>query len=218
MVYCQGWMCLNDKCPQYWKVYLSFDKEVNEIHGAPPERLNYIPSFLRRTPTPTSPALTIPPHDLRPPSIGDKDIFYNGNDVSKVFWRGIQCPKCGKLNSRELFSHWHCFGCDLPIHKQERTIYTATQLADPDRGSYTGVPIVVDWVKAGSEIQVRQEVRQVGEGWYRCAIYDFPKGGTVIHMIPSIKAIEECDEMFAKYQTQDIEFRRCRMANRKGIV
>jgi hypothetical protein len=193
-------------------------KEANEINGHSPVALDYLPSFLRRTSTPTNLAFTIPPHDLRPPPIGDKDIFYNGHDVTKVFWKGIQCPDCGKLNSRELFSHWQCFGCKKELQKRERTIYTAKQLADPDRSQYTGIPIVADWVKPGRGIIANQEVIPFKDDRYRCATYEFPKGGRVIHMVPSVGARAGCDEMFSRYQTQNIVFRRCPMTRSKGIA
>ena len=177
----------------------------------------YLPSFLGRTPTPTSLSLRIPPHDLRPPLVPDKDIFYNGNDVSKIFWRGICCPSCGRLNSRELYSQWVCFGCGKFVHgSQTRTIFTAQQLADPDRSMYTGIPIITDWIKPGSGIASRQTVLEVPNGIIKCGIYEFEKVGKVIHLLPSVGAKEGVDKMFHKYQTQDIPFRRYRMANGKG--
>ena len=75
----------------------------------------------------------------------------------------------------------------------------------------------MDWVKGGSEVVVRQRAIEVEGGWYRCAVYEIGKVGRVIHMIPSVGARRGCDEMFTKYQTQDIEFRRARMLNGKGI-
>jgi len=156
---------------------------------------------------------------LRPALVADKDLFYNGNDVSKIFWRGICCPFCGRLNSRELYSHWQCFGCNKFVHgTQQRTIFSALQLADPDRSKYTGIPIITDWVKPRSEIVSTQKVLEVPNGFIRCGIYEFGKIGRVIHLIPSVAAMEGADEMFLKYQTQDIPFRRYRMTNGKGIA
>ena len=186
-----------------------------KINGDAPRHLTYLPSFLSRTPPPMSPSFRIPPHDLRPPLALDKDIFYNGNDVAKVFWRGICCPHCGRLNSRELFSHWECFGCGNFKHGSvERTIYSAVQLADPDRSVYTGIPIVTDWVKPGCEVTSTQSVLEVTGGAIRCAMYEFGDAGRVIHFVPSYGAREGIDEMFYKYQTQGIPFRRFRMMNK----
>jgi hypothetical protein len=187
------------------------------MNGEVPRDVTYLPSFLSRTPPPISPAFRIPPHNLCPPLVLDKDMFYNGNDVAKVFWRGICCPNCGRLNSREFFSHWECFGCGKFVHRaKERTIYSSIQLADPDRSVYTGIPIITDWMKPGSEVRSTQSVLEIAGGPIRCAVYDIGKVGRVIHLVPSYGAREGIDEMFHKYQTQDIPFRRFRMMNGKG--
>jgi hypothetical protein len=159
-----------------------------------------------------------PPHDLRPPLVGDKDMFYNGNDVAKVFWRGICCPFCGRLNSRELFSQWECFGCkNFTYGSEKRTIYSALQLADPDHAMYTGIPVITDWVKRGCEISTTQTILETSGGILRCAIYEFGKVGRVIHVVPNVTARLEIDEVFLQYQSQDISFRRFRMVSGKGI-
>jgi len=217
-VYQQGWMCLNDSCRSFWK-----------INNKRPTHLTYIPPFL----SPTSPLqlqshiFRTPPHSLRPPLVADKDIFYNGNDVAKIFWKGFCCPLCGRLNSRELFSHWTCFTPNCPFTHgfPNRTIYTARQLADPDRMMYTGVPVVSDWVKGESGIKVWQDVITVppfghggGGGAVRCAVYEFGTIGRIIHIVPSVGANGGADEMFHKYQTQGIPFRRYRIMNGKGTV
>lgn len=92
------------------------------------------------------------------------------------------------------------------------------QLADPDRSIYTGCPIITDWVKPGSEVISLQSVLEGfdGGGVIRCAVYEFGKVGRVIHFVPSVSARDGLDEMFYKYQTQDIPFRRYRMMNGKG--
>jgi hypothetical protein len=185
----------------------------------PRGELSYISSFISPTTIPTSPLVRIPPADLRPPLVGDKDIFYNGNDVSKIFWRGICCPNCGRLNSREHYSHWECFGCNQFIHgSQTPTIYTAAQLADPNRPVYTGIPVIADWVRPESEITVSHQVLEVENGWIRCATYDFGKVGRVMHLVPSVGARNGTDDMFIKYQSQRIPFRRFRMMNGKGRI
>jgi hypothetical protein len=182
-----------------------------------PTNLTYLHVFTARTLAQTSLSLRIPPHDLRPPLVLDKDVFYNGNDVAKVFWQGICCPQCGRLNSRELYSHWECFGCRQFSHgSPTKTIYTAAQLADFDRSMFSGIPIVTDWVNPGSEVVSSQRVFEVDGGYVRCAIYEIGKVGRVIHMVPSMQAKAGADEMLLKYQAQDIPFRRYRMVTGKG--
>jgi hypothetical protein len=92
------------------------------------------------------------------------------------------------------------------------------QLADPDRSTYTGIPIITDWVKPGSEVTSTQSVLEVSGGLIRCATYEFGKVGRVFHLVPSVGARDGADAMFYKYQTQDIPFRRYRMMNGKGRV
>jgi hypothetical protein len=57
-----------------------------------------------------------------------------------------------------------------------------------------------------------------GGGLIRCGIYDFGNVGRVIHLVPSVAAKEGVDDMFYKYQTQDIPFRRYRMMNGKSEI
>jgi hypothetical protein len=120
-------------------------------------------------------------------------------------------------------THWHCFGCNQFSYPEpaarQRTLFTATQLADPDRPTYEGTPIVTDWVAPGGEVvstQVNLELS--GGGVYRCVTYDFGGDvGRVIHMVPNLVANMGIDEMFISYQTQNIPFRRYRMATGKSI-
>ena len=177
--------------------------------------LTYSASFLGPTEEPDSPALRIPPHDLRPPLVADKDEFYNGEDVGRIFWRGMCCPQCGRVNSREYFSHWECFGCGFR-HGAPKTIYTAVQLADPHRSTFTGPPIIADWVKPDCEITSSQTIIGVPGGLIRVATYVFGETGRVIHLAPSAGAMGGADEMFIKYQTQDVPFRRYPMRSSKG--
>jgi hypothetical protein len=76
--------------------------------------------------------------------------------------------------------------------------------------------VVSDWVNPESEVTCTQNTFQVPGGQIQCAIYEFGKVGRVIHLVPSVGAREEVDEMFYKYQTQDILFRRYRRPNGRG--
>jgi hypothetical protein len=149
--------------------------------------------------------------------VADKDLNYNGKDVSEIFWRGIHCPSCNRLSSREYFSHWECFGCGQIYGSQTPTIYTALELADPERPIYTGLPVIKDWVRPESGVKTSLSVLEAEGGLIRCATYEFEKGGRVYHLVPSVGAMKGVDEMFYKYQTQGIPFKRHRMQGGKGI-
>jgi len=197
----------------------SFPKHIialTKVNGITPVELAYLPSFLNRTPPPRSLALTIPPRDLRPPPPTTIQSPYQ-NPTTKSFWRGSCCPLCGRLNSRELFfGNWHCLNCSHLLLEVPQRVFTARELSDPDAGVWTGVPVLADWVAPSGGVTVRHKALRVEGGYIRCGIYEFGTVGRVIHLVPSIAARGNCDEMFVSYQTQDIEFRRGRMMNYKG--
>jgi hypothetical protein len=197
---------------RYWPSITS----LTQINNEPPGELEYVSSFLGPTPIPDSLSLRTPPHALRPPIVEDKDLNYNGKDVSEIFWRGICCPTCNRLNSRVYFSHWECFGCGRKFGSQKPTIYTAMELADPERPIYTGLPVITDCATSEKEVKTTLSVLQVEGGLIRCARYEFRKGGRVYHLSPSVGAMGGADELFHKYQTQGIPFRRFRMKGGKG--
>jgi len=74
----------------------------------------------------------------------------------------------------------------------------------------------MDWVKSGSEVVASHSTLEVDGGFIRCGIYEFGGAGRVIHMVPSVQAKGDVDQMLLKYQTQQIPFRRYRMATGKG--
>jgi hypothetical protein len=189
---------------------------LKKVNGVTPVELAYLPSFLNRTPQPTSLALTVPPRDLCPALPPIMQSPYQ-NPNAKCFWLGSCCPVCGRLNSRELFfGNWHCLNCSHLLLEVPQRVFTARELSDPDAGVWTGVPVLADWVNPSGEVTVRQKALRVEGGYIRCGIYEFGTVGRVIHLVPSITARGNCDEMFLSYQTQDIEFRRGRMMNHKG--
>ena len=94
-IFQEGWMCLNDHCEEFWLIN-------GEEASA---ELTYDNSFLReRSAWPK----IKPPYDLKP-ALLETDM---GNDagyaVSRVCWKGIACPKCGRCNSREHWDEWKC--------------------------------------------------------------------------------------------------------------
>jgi len=95
-IFQEGWMCLNEECSEFW--FLQGE--------AAPAKLSYDNRFLReRTEWPKH---IKPPFSLRP-ALLEVDI---GNDagyaVSRVCWKGMACPKCGRCNSREHWNEWRC--------------------------------------------------------------------------------------------------------------
>lgn len=94
-VFEEGWICLNEHCPKFWL-----------LDGQEPATLSYDDRFLcERTAWPEK---IKPPFSLKP-ALLEADM---GNDaayaVSRVCWKGMACPKCGRCNSREHWNEWRC--------------------------------------------------------------------------------------------------------------
>ncbi len=95
-VFQQGWMCLNEDCLEFWM--------IDGLEA--PAELTYNNYFVReRTEWPKQ---IKPPYNLKP-ALLETDM---GNDagyaVSRVCWKGIACPNCGRCNSREYWNEWNC--------------------------------------------------------------------------------------------------------------
>lgn len=143
------------------------------------------------------------PCDVVPSTIPNKD-FYNGQDVSRIFWRGCWCPLCGKLNSRVLWAGWECSNCRSTT-RSTRRVYNAQELRDPFRPTYTGPPILFDW--KNPRCNVKTDVAE--HPTIRITRYFLGSDvGTVHHIACSDRENQRADELFLAYQTQNIDLRR----------
>lgn len=111
-IFQEGWICLNENCSEFW----SIDGE-----DAPAE-LSYDSLFLgERTAWPKN---IKPPFSLKP-ALLETDM---GNDaayaVSRVCWKGMACPKCGRCNSREHWNEWRCRtkDCDFTYNVKQSVL------------------------------------------------------------------------------------------------
>lgn len=100
-VFEEGWMCLADDCAQFWR-----------LNGTTaPTTLSYHPLFLReRSEWPNH---IRPPYDLKPALLAGDMGNDPGYAVSRVNWKGMACPNCGRCNSREHWRAWLCKNCGL---------------------------------------------------------------------------------------------------------
>ncbi|ODQ52749.1 hypothetical protein SAICODRAFT_126800 [Saitoella complicata NRRL Y-17804] len=145
-----------------------------------------------------------PPYSLRPPLVGDKDIFYGGVDTYHAFSRGMCCPLCGRLSCRELWEGWECPTCGF-THKPRRSVFHSVQLRDPFRPLYTGIPIPQNYVKPGSEVQ---SSRVDGGQDTLIMKYELGSSGCVYHIMRSSIQLQDADQLFEDYQTGAVLFRR----------
>ncbi|KAH0604676.1 uncharacterized protein H6S33_006344 [Morchella sextelata] len=80
-IYKEGWMCLDQGCSQFWQL---------DGKDAPAE-LEYTHNFIFcRTQWPLE--CSMPPSELAPTLDENRDIFYNGEDVSRIYWKGPAVP------------------------------------------------------------------------------------------------------------------------------
>lgn len=92
-VFQDGWMCLNEKCVDFFT-----------LNGLTPPNLSYSAEFLNeRSPWPKSIKLS----SLKPEPLK----FDQGNASFNYFragWKGMVCPQCGRCNSRVHWARWEC--------------------------------------------------------------------------------------------------------------
>jgi len=226
-IYQQGWMCLHPACSDFWKVSiisLSFNNNRShnltcllQIDGTQnPTELTYTSEFLSAN-TPWGPALEVPPSPLRPQTNVEWDDIFDAQDVTRKAWKGFCCSNCGRLSCREHWDHWECANesCRLKLYPKKRTVFTASQLADPHRPVYTGPAISQDVF--GDEIKC---TRSIIDG-FTVLQYELENCGTVTHMlanrITNTRALD-ADWLLEKYQEANLPFRRYKLQTQQGVT
>ncbi|OLL21634.1 hypothetical protein NEOLI_001455 [Neolecta irregularis DAH-3] len=190
-VFEEDWTCLNSECAWFW--HNSSCRDLSE-------HANYSKEFLSLTLQPT----TIVPHDLRIPLPRNADEFYNSKDISKIFWRGFCCAVCGKVSCREFWRGWICSGCGFEFCPP-RTTYTAASLACPYAPVYTGLPIITgDRIFHESGVQSEEFTLEN----MRVAKYSLKDCGYVYHIVANQSGNIEADDLFYRYQTENVKFQR----------
>ncbi|KAJ5947833.1 hypothetical protein N7466_000848 [Penicillium verhagenii] len=95
-VFQEGWMCLEDSCPEFWK-----------MNGASaPTNLTYHHDWLkaRRDPSTVNP----PKFELIPNAITEMCRYNKLASTLRDNWRGIVCPLCYKCIQRTQWNGWKC--------------------------------------------------------------------------------------------------------------
>ena len=99
-VYKEGWMCLNQRCRAFWK--LGWKEGRSKTPGA----LTFNQDFLNERTQPTLRVLA--PFKVKPdlpPANKGTDPTYG---FSRMCWKGIVCPDCGRCSSRTQWDGWYC--------------------------------------------------------------------------------------------------------------
>lgn len=93
-IYSDGWMCLNEKCVEFFTL----------PNGLTPANPSYSIEFLNeRARWPKSIKLSSLKPELLVVDQGNASFNY-----SRVSWKGMVCPQCGRCNSRVHWARWDC--------------------------------------------------------------------------------------------------------------
>ncbi|RUS14791.1 hypothetical protein BC937DRAFT_93332 [Endogone sp. FLAS-F59071] len=216
IIYKEGWSCLNDTCDRFWKVLPA----GAIIHQDLPRELHISDEFL-------APGLLI--QELRQWSIPfsivprpPPDTTMITHDIGRLFWKGSHCRCCGRISCREQWQGWQCRNCRA-LRNTPHLVIPAAILRDPNRPIYDGPTLDEGplYLSMNSGIVKAREV--LAEGVVK-AIYCFPEGGVLIHLISPQNCKKDADELFELYQTQEkspehniVGFRRHPLVNSKRM-
>lgn len=173
-----------------------------------PAQLTYAEHFLHcRTQWP--PDFLIPPNSLAPPLDTEATSHVESGGVTRPFWKGMCCPRCGRLSCRELWAGWSCPSCSFN-YDPPRIIFDANRLADPHRPVYTGpaIPsnICSDQITSTRVIKDGMTIVQ----------YNLGDCGTVTHILANRESNSRPDDanwLLENYQKVDMPFKRFPMKN-----
>lgn len=181
-------VCFNSQCSEFWKLETL---QTSALMLNEEAKMSYQMHEIQI------------PFDLKPPIVRHKG-FYQGQDVSRICWRGFCCPSCGKLNSRIEIIGWKCSNCEYST-SESRRIYQIAELRDPFRPFYTGPPVPSDWVNSLSKVTLNL----AGHSTLRIARYFMGTDiGHVYHIMASDAENATADRLLLDYQSQEIDFRR----------
>lgn len=194
-VFQQGWMCLNSKCSRFWS--------INRVRA--PKNLTYNPSFLgERKQWPKS--LTMP-YALKPEPLAPDTGDDAGYAVSRVCWKGIACPRCGRCNSRMHWDAWRCEtgGCGF-TYKVKQCVLGPRAVFGDHEIEYSGHAMLKDM--CASSVNLREH-ELIGD--WRVNTFDLLPGNLVTHFCSNSiinKKPNGPDQLFRDLQGTDIALQR----------
>lgn len=160
----EGWICLNQACGEFWM-----------LNGTiAPAKLAYCKDFLgERT---LWPAYIKPAFDLKPEPLRD-DPDHATLAVSLAGWKGMVCPRCGRCNSRMVWSEWQCKteNCDFS-HRIQLSPIPASAVLPDHAVEYVGHALPLD--RYFNQVILR-EPEFLGQ--WRIHTYDLMAGNTLTH-------------------------------------
>ncbi|MCJ1389057.1 hypothetical protein MMC18_001911 [Xylographa bjoerkii] len=186
----QAWICLNEKCPAFWKLH---GKDINV-------QLTYNRHFLNeRTvwPEDNKPPYNIVPQLPQPNAADEASIGYN-----RACWKGIVCRRCGRCTSRR---HWDAWRCETEncgfVYTIPQPILSPRAVSDAHDVPFTGHAIPRDQIIAPVTMRPPQF-----DGAWRVHTYDLCPGNTVTHFHASetVNTLQgSANDLFKALQTNN---------------
>ena len=186
-IYVPNWLCLNERCANYW----------TDNGTKPTAVLTWNPAFIQER--------TQWPEHIKPPfSEKPEPMKLNVEDgASAVYarsqWKGIVCDNCGRCISRNHWDSWRCETDDCGfVRKVVQPILSARSLLDPNEPEIVGHALPMD--KFQPPVSIR---RPEYDGNWRIHTYDLAPGNCVMHFhanTPLNEAKGGADELFRDLQ------------------
>ena len=194
-VFQQGWMCLNEECHEFWS--------MNVVRA--PKQLAYNAAFLQeRTQWPK--ALTMP-YPLKPEPLAPDTGDDAGYAVSRVCWKCMACPKCGRCNSRVHWDSWRCeTGACGFIHSVKQSILSPRAVLGDHEIEYTGHAMLKDTCLSSVTLREHELI-----GDWRVNTFDLLPGNLVAHFCSNSiinKRPSGPDQLFRDVQSTEINLQR----------
>jgi len=150
--------------------------------------------------------------NLAPPCPNVEQLATYGNDARRLAWKGFCCPKCGRLNCRELWTGWLCQNCGYSLNIP-RTVFKPEDLVDVNRYGFDGPAIPGN--KSSNAITCSKRMLENG---VRILTYQLGNAGTVTHLLANSQTNArpfDADWIFQQYQAPDVPFKRHELKSHK---
>lgn len=203
-VYRDGWMCLNEKCARFFM-----------LNGQTPANPSYSVKFLNeRSEWPKSIRLgSLKPEPLM---IDQGNASFN---YSRVSWKGMVCPQCGRCNSRVHWARWECHAESCTFSHDIQLTPLSHKLVLSSHG-FQGNGHAVPQDKHANPIMLREpaflgnwriHTFEVMAGTHSCAVVTHFHANTLINQMSG-----GANDMFHALQEADLGLQRFPLKSTRG--
>lgn len=203
-IYRDGWMCLNENCVAFFT-----------LNGWTPSNPSYSVAFLNeRSQWPKSIRLS----SLKPEPL----LVDQGNasfNYSRVSWKGMVCPQCGRCNSRVHWARWECHSESCAFSHDIQLTQLSHKLVLSSRG-FQGTGHAVPQDKYANPINLRDPAFL---GNWRIHTFEVMAGTSSSAVVTHFHANNPinqmsggANDMFRAMQEADLGLRRFPMKSTRG--